>query len=229
MKRFINRLEGDVNPHVSCDRFFEHVLVSANMARPKNQEERRRTLRLAAFRAIADGWGRVRVRDIADAAGMSPAAVLYYYPDIDTLITEAIQHAMERFYERRAAQAESIEDPRAQLVATIGSGFPSGPDDDEVLMLYLGVPVIRRSPAVAALIRSLTARQVSLYQTILEVGRARGCFDLADESLTIARNLVALEDAYGLYVINGNPAMVDEGKRLTLSYASMATRCPLSF
>jgi AcrR family transcriptional regulator len=167
------------------------------------------------------------LRDIAEAAGMSPASVLYYYPDVDRLVAEAIQHAIERFYERRAAAVESIDDPTVQLTTTISAGFPTGPDDQEVLMLYLGVPVIRRDRAVAALIRSLTGRQVSLYQRILEVGEARGVFDLADESLTIARNLVALEDAYGLYVINGNPSFVEEGKRLTLAYARMATRCYL--
>jgi AcrR family transcriptional regulator len=197
------------------------------VARPKKQEERRRTLRVAASRAIEDGWGRVRLRDIAEAAGMSPASVLYYYPDVDRLVAEAIQHAIERFYERRAAAVELIDDPAVQLTTTISAGFPTGPDDQEVLMLYLGVPVIRRDPAVAALIRSLTGRQVSLYQRILEVGEARGVFDLADDSLTIARNLVALEDAYGLYVINGNPSFLEEGKRLTLAYARMATRCYL--
>ena len=89
--------------------------------------------------------------------------------------------------------------------------------------------MIRREPVVASLIRTLTERQVSLYQTILEVGQAHGVFDLADDSLTIARNLVALEDAYGLYVINTRrDGLIDDAKRLTLAYASMATRCDLS-
>lgn len=198
------------------------------MARPKNQDQRRIDLRRAANRAVAHGSGRVRLRDVAEQAGMSPASVLYYYPDLDELVSEAFQQAMERFYERRHTTAGSIEDARAQLVATIEAGFPAGRDDEEVLMLYLGVPVIRRNASVASLVRSLTARQVSLYQGILEVGRAQGCFDLADESLTIARNLVALEDAYGLYIINGaSDGMLEEGKRLTLAYASMATRCAL--
>ena len=172
---------------------------------------------------------RVSVRDVAQEAGMSPASVLYYYPDLKQLVTEALQHAMERFYERRHARAESIDDPRARMVATIREGFPTDHDDHDVLMMYLGVPVIRKEPVVASLIRTLTERQVSLYQTILEVGQAHGVFDLADDSLTIARNLVALEDAYGLYVINTRrDGLIDDAKRLTLAYASMATRCDLS-
>lgn len=160
---------------------------------------------------------------------MSPASVLYYYPDLEQLVTEAIQHAMERFYERRHAQAETIVDPRARLVHTILEGFPEDHDDHDVLMMYLGVPVIRRNPVVASLIRTLTERQVALYQVILEVGRANGVFRLAADSLTIARNLVALEDAYGLWIINARrEGLLEDAKRLTLAYASMATGCDLS-
>jgi hypothetical protein len=71
----------------------------------------------------------------------------------------------------------------------------------------------------------MTARQVDVYQRVLELGAARGVFDLADSSASIARNLVALEDAYGLYVIGGAP-MVDEALELILSFAAIATRCP---
>ena len=199
------------------------------MARPRNQEKRRDELRRAAVRAFTEASARVRIRDVAEQAGLSPASVLYYYPDVDDLVAEAFQHATERFYARRYAQLESIDDPRLQLRTTIEGGFPTDKDDEEVLMLYVGVPVIRRNPAVASLVRSLTARQVSLYQTILEVGRAREVFDLADDSLTIARNLVALEDAYGLYVVNGaTPDMVDDARRLTLAYATMATGCDVT-
>lgn len=55
---------------------------------------------------------------------------------------------------------------------------------------------------------------------------SRGEFELADTSESIARNLIALEDAYGLYIIGGAP-IVDEAVRQILSFASMATRCDL--
>jgi hypothetical protein len=96
-------------------------------------------------------------------------------------------------------------------------------------MMYLGVPVIRRNPMVASLIRTLTERQVALYQVMLEVGKAQGVFHLAADSLTLARNLVALEDAYGLWIMNAQrEGLLEDAKRLTLAYASMATGCELS-
>jgi hypothetical protein len=67
---------------------------------------------------------------------------------------------------------------------------------------------------------------VELYRRILEVGRRRATFDLADDSYAIARNIVALEDAYGLYIIGGAP-MHEEAIRLVVSFAAIATRCAL--
>jgi AcrR family transcriptional regulator len=169
----------------------------------------------------------VRVKDIAHEAGLSSQSVLYYYPDIEDLIEEAIRHSIERFAERRAALADSISDPREQLVTTIRAGFPTGPKDEDLRVLYESSAYFGKNPAMGALIRALTARQVDLYRRILEVGNATGAFELADDSQAIARNLVALEDAYGLYIIGGAP-IHEEAIDLVLRFASLATRRRLS-
>ena len=158
---------------------------------------------------------------------MAPSSVLYYYRDLDEVVGDAIQHAIERFYDRRHERAEAYRDPREQLVAAIISGLPTGKDDLDVLLLYLGIPVIRRNGAIGALARSLTIRQRSLYRWILDVGAARDVFHLTDEVTTIATNLVALEDAYGLYVINGNEERTGSYIASTVSYASVSTSCDL--
>lgn len=198
------------------------------MARKKDQVARRHQLRGAAKRAIvtrgADG---VRVKDIAREAGLSSQSVLYYYPDVDELIGEAIRHSMHRFAERRREVADSIEDPRARLVATIRAGFPTGPEDEDLRVLYESSAYFGKNDNLGVLIRALTASQVELYRRILEVGQASRVFDLADDSYSIARNLVALEDAYGLYIIGGAP-INEEAARLVISFATIATRCDLT-
>jgi AcrR family transcriptional regulator len=197
------------------------------MARPKNQTARRGQLNAAARRAIAArGIEAVRIKDVADEAGMSPQSVLYYYPDIDQLIEEAIQHVVERFAERRRETAEGIDDPRAALVGMIRAGLPSGPDDEDLRITYDAAGYFRDNPTLGALIRSMTARQVEVYRRLLELGASQGVFTLADSSQAIARNLVALEDAYGLYMISGGQIR-DEALKMMLSFASMATRCEL--
>src|SRR5260370_2578622 len=50
------------------------------MARPKDQKRRREELVAAAARAVLRrGPAAVRLRDVAEEAGVTPAAVLYYY------------------------------------------------------------------------------------------------------------------------------------------------------
>lgn len=169
----------------------------------------------------------MRIKDVAAEAGLSSQSVLYYYPDLDELIEEALQHTVERFAKRRADAAEASHDPRAALIAIISAGLPTGPDDEDLRILYEAAGYFRDNPTLGALIRSVTARQVEVYRRVLELGEAHGVFDLADTSERIARNLVALEDAYGLYMIGGAPIR-DEAVGQILSFASIATRCTLT-
>jgi AcrR family transcriptional regulator len=195
------------------------------MPRRKDQTARRGQLQQAARRAIAaHGIHGLRVKDVAAEAGLSPQSVLYYYPDFDALVEEAIQHTLERFAERRAVPDDA--DPRRALVAMIAAGLPSGPDDEDLRVLYAAAGYFRDNPELGEEIRSLTARQVEIYRRLLELGEARGHFRLADSSEAIARNLVALEDAYGLYIIGGAPIAAD-AFRFIVSFASMATQCKL--
>jgi AcrR family transcriptional regulator len=197
------------------------------MARRKDQADRRRQLAQAAGRAIiARGIGGVRLKDVAAEAGLSSQSVLYYYPDLRELVEHAIQHTLERFGQRRAAAAAVIDDPRAALISTIEAGLPAGPDDEDLRILYEAAGYFRDDHTLGDRIRAMTAKQVEVYQRILEQGQARGEFELADTSEAIARNLIALEDAYGLYIIGGAP-IVDDAVRQILSFASMATRCDL--
>jgi DNA-binding transcriptional regulator YbjK len=190
------------------------------MARRKDQAARRGQLRQAARRAIAArGIERLRVKDVAAEAGLSSQSVLYYYPELDALVEEAIAHTLERFAERRAVDAA---DPAAALLGMIAAGLPSGPEDEDLRILYEAAGYFRDNPSLGEQIRALTARQVEIYERLLDAGAAAGVFTLADSSHAIARNLVALEDAYGLYIIGGAP-IAEEAFRQILSFAQLAT------
>lgn len=197
------------------------------MARRKNQHERRGQLTQAAQRVIAArGVESTRVKDVAREAGLSPQSVLYYYPNFADLVSEALRHTVQRFAERRFEDAEQLDDPREALLATIRGGLPTGPDDQDLRILYEAAGYFRDHPTHGALIRSLTSRQVEVYRRILDLGAARGVFTLAGESRSIARNMVALEDAYGLYIISGGP-FADEAFRQIVEFARIATGCDL--
>jgi AcrR family transcriptional regulator len=174
----------------------------------------------------ARGIDGVRLKDVAAEAGLSSQSVLYYYPDLRELVEHAIEHTLERFAQRRATAADALDSPLKALISTIQAGLPTGPNDEDLRILYEAAGYFRDDHALGERIRAMTAEQVDVYQRILENGQARGEFELADASEVIARNLVALEDAYGLYIIGGAP-IVDDAVSRILSFASMATRCDL--
>jgi AcrR family transcriptional regulator len=199
------------------------------MARPKNQEERRHHLVQAARRAIvAHGLASVRVRDVADAAGMATGSVTYYFREIDHLFQEVYAEAVDRFDARRTAAADSVTDPRERLLLTIRSGLPTGPDDELCCLLYEFSPQARRRSVDASLRRTLYDRQVDLYRSILDTGAGLGVFRLTAAAAEIASNLVALEDAYGYHVIAGTSISRDRAEAHIIGYATTATSCDLT-
>src|SRR5205823_14239698 len=137
----------------------------------------------------------------ADAAGLTSGAVLYDYENLDELFTAAYDRAIDRFCRQRERSIAGIADPAQRLAAAVRMAIPSGPDDHEIRLLYELEPVAFRDQACAALMSAYIERQVAMYTAILEVGAATGVFQLAHDSRTIARNLIALEDGQGLYVL----------------------------
>ncbi|MGV9625371.1 TetR/AcrR family transcriptional regulator [Streptomyces sp. NPDC003487] len=197
--------------------------------RPRNQTARRQALVSAAGRAIAErGLEGLRIKDIADAAGVSQGSVLYYYPELDDLVLEVHRGAVESYLasRQRAYDEASTEGPAARLRALLHSGLPSMTDDPVHGLLYELHRRAGRSRGHAELMTSLFAREVALYTTALEVGAATGVFSLAASAHDLAHGLVALEDGYGLHIVSHNAALDQERAReLILAHARVVTGC----
>ena len=148
------------------------------MARKKDQEARRLALGEAVRRAVLTrGLEGVRLRDIAEEAGVTPAAVLYY-GDVDALTYDTYQQAIERFSLDRERVAEQFPDARDRLRASIDHGVASGPDDELVRLLFEFWPRSLRDPKAAVLDSSLQERQIAVYSAIFVLGDAQGHFTL---------------------------------------------------
>lgn len=193
------------------------------VARPRDQTRRRRELVSAASSLVArKGLSSVRLRDVADAAGLTSGAVLYYYDNLDELFTAAYDRAIERFCRERERAIAAIADPAERLATAIRMAIPSGPEDHEIRLLYELEPVAFRDQACAVLMSAYIERQVAMYAAILEIGAATGVFELAHDARTLARNLVALEDGQGLYVLLGRDDPADVKHRI-FDYLAAAT------
>ena len=198
--------------------------------RPRNQARRRRELANAGRRVLLErGAVGLRVKDIADRAGITPSSVLYYYPRIDELMMEVSREAMERYAERRSTSVRALDDPVRQLRLAIQLGVPTGPDDEESRLLYELDAFVGSSPAFRVLSSSFFDRQVLLYQQLLESGAERGAFELAAPADSLARGIVAMEDGLGLQVVVGHPRLDGaEAERILVRHASAVTGADLS-
>ncbi|MFM8351771.1 MAG: TetR/AcrR family transcriptional regulator [Actinomycetales bacterium] len=205
------------------------------MAKTKQSDSRSRATRradllAAAQRAMSVHGTQVRLNQVAEQAGLSSGAVLYHFPDLQDLLIEANRAGMERFYDERLRAIQGIADPAERLFVTILSGLPTGKDDDEVRLLCALGGEAARNPVYAVLLTALFDRQVTMYQQILQDGVRAGAFVLNSDSLAIARNLVALEDAYGYRIMAGHPVLDPVASAgLILDYARMATGHTLAF
>jgi AcrR family transcriptional regulator len=191
-------------------------------------EERRAKLVEAARKAMLEHGTKVRLNQVAKVAGVTSSAVLYHYPDLQDLLLDANRAGMERFYEARMRELQDIADPAERLIRTIQSGLPVDSNDADVRLLCELGGASARSTVYGALLTALYDRQVAMYQVILESGAAHGVFTLAGPTLAIARNLVALEDAYGYRMMARHPT-IDRAAatELILDYARLATGHPL--
>jgi len=199
------------------------------MARKKDQAARRQQLVSATIELIADrGIEALTLAAIADRAGVSHRLVAYYYPDLESLVQEAHRAAAERYYWARRQALDGIADPAQRLAQLIGSGLPRRPDRQLSQVLNELSVSASRSPVHARLMSELFDREVSLYLSVLQDGDAAGAFRLSQPALTLARNLVALEDAYGFHLL-ARGSSVDAATALDAlaGYARTATGAPL--
>jgi AcrR family transcriptional regulator len=193
-------------------------------SRTRRGTERRESLRAAAQRAMAEYGADVQLNQVAREAGLTSGAVLYHYPDLRDLLLDAQRSGMERFYDARLSAIAGIADPVQRLVITIASGLPDDVDDGDVRLLCELGGAAARNPVYGALLTTLFDRQVAMYQVILETGAAQGLFTLGQDSVVIARTLVALEDAYGYRIMARHPNIDHAAAvELIMKYARLAT------
>ena len=199
------------------------------MARKKDQAARRQQLVSATIELIADrGIEALTLAAIADRVGVSHRLVAYYYADLESLVQEAHEAAVERYYWARLQALDQVADPQQRLLQLIRSGLPGHQDRQLSQVLNELSANASRSRVHARLMSQLFDREVSLYLSVLQEGQSAGAFRLSQPALTLARNLVALEDAYGFHLL-AKVSSIDASAALgaLVGYARTATGATL--
>jgi len=195
--------------------------------RQKNQAERRSHLMDAAMKAVLErGLNGTRLRDIAEEASVTPASVLYYYPDIQELFTAVFEHGVATYGRLREERIADAAGAVHQLRACIRSGIPwPGEAEQTSRLIFELFPLAMRDKSAAREQRDFIVLQTELYRRVLESGAADGTFDLQAPAAAVARSFVALEDGYALDLLAGACTAEDIEERL-LRHAWLTTRNP---
>lgn len=162
------------------------------MGRPRRQEPRRAQLLAATQRVLErDGLVGLRVREIAAEAGVSPASVLYYFPDSFQLAVLTLGQIARESASERAAIAASIPHPYQRLVALVlqdvADPLPS------IRRAFCEIPSKATDhPELAALLEFVLQDQIAVFQAAVEDGVLSGHLPADIDAHLAARALVAL-------------------------------------
>jgi AcrR family transcriptional regulator len=177
--------------------------------RPQVDHIRKPQILRAATGVIAErGVEATRIADVAEAAGTSSSAVLYWFESRDVLLAEALTYAEADFYEHLGDRLAELEHPADRLVALIDSAIGG---EDWVLWMELWTRALR-DPDLAAARRRLDERWRSEIGEILLAGVAMGDFQVVDtERATL--ELAALIDGLAVQVALEDPSVSSESMR----------------
>lgn len=193
------------------------------VGRPNTQQQRRRDVIEAALSAAAEhGLRNIALTHVANHAGVTRGALLYYYDDLDAILVEAHAAGIERVGTKRAALVARQNGPGEKLSVAIDAGLPDGPDDALMRLLYEFDVLAGKSPLHDELVQKLYREQLALYRGILTEGVDAGDFELTGPLEDTAMNFVALEDAYCLHIVAGGSITIPAARRAMRLFATQA-------
>lgn len=194
--------------------------------RPRLDHVRRPELLASAAAVIRRrGLENARVADIAEEAGTSSPAVLYWFASKAELLKEALTSAEESFYEDLARELDEIESARGRLVRIVDSAAGEG-DYDAALWMELWARALR-DPDLAATRAELDGRWRHSIADVVRYGQERGEFGPADPD-ELAVLLAALLDGLAVQIaLKDMEVTPDRVRELALRLAGRELGCEL--
>jgi AcrR family transcriptional regulator len=174
--------------------------------RPQIEHIRRPQLLHAAAGVIAErGIASTRIADVAERAGTSPPAVLYWFESKDELLAEALTVEEERFYRRLTERMAALERPSDRLRLMLEA---SAEEYDWTLWMELWTRALRDGRTRIAR-RRLDDRWRDQIAAIVRDGQRSGEFGPADPD-EVSVVLTALIDGLAVQVTLEDPSVSSE-------------------
>ena len=169
------------------------------------------------------GIASTRIADVAERAGTSPAAVLYWFGSKDELLAEALTVDEERFYVEMRKRMDLLERPRDRLRFMIEA---SAEEYDWTLWIELWARALR-DPASRQARQRLDYRWRDEIAAVIRAGQAAGEFGEGDAD-EMALLLSALLDGLAVQATLHDPDVTRERMlRCALEMAESLLDCEL--
>jgi AcrR family transcriptional regulator len=194
--------------------------------RPRLDHVRRPELLASAAAVIRRrGLENARVADIADDAGTSPPAVLYWFASKAELLKEALTSAEESFYEDLERELAEIQSARDRLIRIVDSAAGEG-DYDAALWMELWARALR-DPDLAATRAELDGRWRHTIADVVRDGQERGEFGPANPK-EVAVLLASLLDGLAVQIaLRDMEVTPDRVRELALKLVGRELGCEL--
>jgi AcrR family transcriptional regulator len=192
--------------------------------RPRMTESRRVDILGATATAIAErGLCETRIADVAEIVGVSPALVLYYFPNKAALLAEALVYLDRLFYERVAQKLEAADTAEERLIILIEETCPrpAGPGElpDSWVLWPATWEMSRLDPGLAAARARLDEAWRSQIVAIVDDGISTGEFSAVDAK-DFAMQLAAMLDGLAIEAMLGDPTVdAERMSQLARSFA----------
>jgi AcrR family transcriptional regulator len=192
--------------------------------RPQIDHIRKPQLLAAAAEVITErGLGSTRIADVAERAGTSAPAVLYWFGSKDDLLTSALTFDEDRFYGAVTERLAGLEHPRDRLRALIEAWAA---EYDCRLWIELWGRALQDQGAALARQR-LDDRWRDQIAEVVRAGQELGEFAGADCD-GVAAIIASLLDGLAVQATLGDPAILPGRMRdLAISAAELLLGCEL--
>ncbi len=168
------------------------------MVRVSAEVRREEILKATCREVIARGFGSTRVRDVADALGISTGLVFYHFASKDKLLSEAFRYAAQADLEQLAAIVRGRDAALERLDRTFRLYSPGRGSESWALWIDAWSQALR-SPELQRVSRALDLQWKETVAAMIEDGVAAGECSCPDPSATAWR-LTALLDGLAVQV-----------------------------
>ncbi|MEP6814955.1 MAG: TetR family transcriptional regulator C-terminal domain-containing protein [Marmoricola sp.] len=132
------------------------------------------------------GLAAIRVADVADVLGVSPALVFYHFGTKDALVADAFAHAVDRDLRRLDRATAKGADPMDRLRRVLRLYGPTGAAAGWRLWIDAWA-LAQREPTMRKVLRRMDERWCAVLREVVDDGVAEGVFRCPDPGAAVAR------------------------------------------